>query len=226
MKRIALFLWTLFSCIIVRSQQLQVHYDFRPDRNYITTTLEHFAPDAMGSTFFFIDFNHSKSGPSEAYWELARELKFSESPWSAHLEYNGGLNRIVPFAINNAYLLGATYSMNANDFSKGFSVSAMYKYIQGNAAVHNYQITGVWYLHSSNQKFSFTGFADFWREKHVVYDDNVAVNANYVFLTEPQLWYNINKFFSIGTELELSTNFGAIYGLKFFPTIAAKWIIN
>ena len=67
-------------------------------------------------------------GVASAYWEIARELKFWKGPFSAHLEYNGGLAK--GFSYNNAYLAGATYTYNNASFSRGFTLTAMYKYIQ------------------------------------------------------------------------------------------------
>jgi hypothetical protein len=223
MKKFTFIFFLLATVTVAKSQNVQLHYDFSSDRGYLTTTVEKFAPDQYGSTFFFIDFNHSADGPTEAYWELARELKNWDGPLSVHLEYNGGLNRVIPLAINNAYLLGGTYSWNAGDFSKGFSLSAMYKMIQGNTAPHNVQLTAVWYLNMLKGKVSFTGFADFWTEKHLVFDEAGATEVGFVFLSEPQLWYNLNKSFSVGSEVELSYQFAGMAGFNVYPTLAARW---
>lgn len=223
MKKFTFIFFLLATCLVAKSQNVQLHYDFSSDRGYLTTTVEKFAPDQYGSTFFFIDFNHSANGPTEAYWEMARELKNWDGPLSVHLEYNGGLNRVIPLAINNAYLLGGTYSWNAKDFSKGFSLSAMYKMIQGNTAPHNAQFTAVWYLHMLEGKLSFTGFADFWTEKHLVFDDAGATEVGFIFLSEPQLWYNLNKSFAVGSEVELSYQFAGMAGFNVYPTLAARW---
>lgn len=226
MKKFALFFFLIAVTSMAISQNVQVHYDFLSERNYLTTTVEQFKPDAFGSTFFFIDLNHSSKGITEAYWEIARELKKWEAPVSVHVEYNGGLNTAMQF--NNAYLLGGTYSWNASDFSKGFSVSAMYKNIQGNTSPHNGQLTGVWYLHLLKSKLSFTGFVDFWSEKHTVSNDGFIANfqdVDFVFLSEPQLWYHLNKSFSIGSEIELSYNFAGMAGFNVYPTVAFKWTL-
>lgn len=227
MKRITLVVLLVAVSVLAKSQNLQLHYDFSSDRNYLTSTIEKFAPDAYGSTFFFVDFNYGDNGPIEAYWEIARELKKWNGPISIHVEYNGGLG--TGFSINNAYLLGGTYSWNAADFTKGVSFSAMYKHIQKNDEPHNFQLTTVWYLHLLNNKVSFTGFADFWKENHTVSNDGFVADfqeVNYVFLTEPQLWYNFNQKFSLGTEVELSYNFGTMPGFNVFPTMGAKWTFN
>ena len=204
---------------LIAQTNLQLHYDFGAGRNYLTSTIERFKPDANGSLFYFVDMNYDANGPTEAYFEIARELKFWDGPLSAHIEYNGGLHAQtgMSFQINNAYLLGGTYSLNSEDFSKGISLSAMYKLIQGNIEPHNFQLTTVWYMHLFNGKFSFTGFADFWREKTFL--------GSYTFLSEPQFWYNFNKNISAGGEIELGYNFAGNPdpGFKICPTLAIKY---
>ena len=222
-------LLTIFISALATSgfaQNVQLHYDagrFMYDelsgRPLFTTTVEMFKTDKWGSTFFFIDMDYKSDGVASAYWEIARELKFWEGPMSAHLEYNGGIS-YVP----NSYLLGATYTYNSKDFSKGLSLSAMYKYIQKIDKPHNYQLTGVWYIHfAKDQICTFTGFADFWREKSSIGD--------YIFLSEPQFWLHLNKLkgvddnfkLSIGTEVELGYNFAARDGFYAIPTAAIRW---
>ena len=212
------------------AQNIQLHYDLGSAlyneldaRPKLTTTVEMFKPDAWGSTFFFVDMDYADGKVASAYWEIARELKFWDNPFSLHVEYNGGLNYI-----NNAYLGGLTYTYNAKDFSKGFALSAMYKYIHNGYKPNNFQLTGTWYYHFADQKFSFSGFADFWREKHTDIKGN---KHDYVFMTEPQFWVNLNKFkgvsdkfnMSIGTEVEITNNFAIMDGWYVLPTIAAKW---
>ncbi len=60
--------------------------------------------------------DYTSEGVASAYWEIAREVKFWKGPFSAHLEYNGGLAK--GFSYNNAYLAGATYTFNNASFSK------------------------------------------------------------------------------------------------------------
>ena len=210
------------------AQNLQTHYDF--DREHITTTLEMFKPDAYGNTFFFVDMNYDpklvNSGVSLGYWEIARVLKTEKMPIGAHVEFNSGIGTWKAgefagyFNINNAFLAGVDYSWNAGDFSKGFAVKALYKYIHKK---HNasFQFTGVWYWHFLDRKLTFMGFADFWKEDTFFSADG-SRSGEYVFLTEPQIWYNLNDHFSFGGELELSNNFD-VAEFKARPTVAVKW---
>ena len=227
MKKLVLaFIASLFA-FGAFSQNIQMHYDLGKDRGYLTSTVEMFRPDKTGNTFFFIDFDYGAGdveGVSLSYFEIARCFKLGKSPFSWHGEYNGGFGQFkaTPFngaySINNAWLTGLDYSWNASDFSRGFSLKALYKNI---AHKHDasFQLTGVWYLNFAKAKMSFTGFADFWKE------DNVfgTKTTEFVFLSEPQLWYNFNKNFAAGGEIELSNNFGGMEGFNVMPTLGAKY---
>ena len=231
MKRLHTYLaivMLLCTSAIAKAQNVQLFYDF--GRNCVTSTVEMFRPDGGGSTFFFIDFDYTPQAYG-AYWEIARELNFwqdSKLNWlSIHLEYNGGLNNTMSF--NNAFLGGLTYSGHSKDFTKTWSLSAMYKVIPGTIGlngtkqIHNFQITGVWGIEFAKGWCTFSGFADFWREPRA------WQGTEYIFITEPQFWVNLNRIkgwdkvnLSIGSEVELSTNF-VEKGFAVMPTVGAKW---
>lgn len=211
------------------AQNIQLHYDF--GRNAVTSTVEMFRPDAGGSTYFFIDFDYTPR-VSGAYWEISRELCFwkeSSMDWlSIHLEYNGGLNNVAG-SFNSSYLGGLTYSGHSNDWSKTWSLSAMYmatpglKDFSGKCQMHNFQVTGVWNLSFLNEWISVDGFASFWREVRDWQD------TEFCFITEPQLWVNLKNIkgweninLSVGTEMEVSCNF-VEKGFRLMPTLATKW---
>jgi hypothetical protein len=233
MKKFVLaFVASLFA-IGAFSQNIQTHYDMGKDRGYITTTVEMFKPDKTGNTFFFIDMDYGSNGiknsPSLAYFEIARCFHLGTSPFSWHVEYNGGLFNSygVGQKISNAWLTGIDYSWNAKDFSKGISLKALYKNIANttDSKPNNFQLTAVWYLEFAKGKFRFDGFADFWREGHMVSSDGwkTAEEKKFIFLTEPQLWYNCTKKFAVGSEVEISSNFSGHDGFMVNPTAAVKY---
>jgi hypothetical protein len=230
MKKQLLFFGLAFLiCGNIWAQNLQVHYDLGENRNHLTTTLEMFKPDAWGNTFFFVDFDYNAGdveGVSLAYMEIARALKFWESPLAVQVEYNGGFGQFttpggnMAYQINDAWLSGLQYTFNNSDFSKVFTLQLLYKNIRGKHDF-SYQLTGVWGLHFFDRKVSFMGFADFWREDmNYIGTDKVT---EFVFLTEPQIWYNFSSNFSLGTEIEISSNFGGNKGFMINPTLAVRW---
>lgn len=213
MKKILLFV-ALFVTTLVSAQNFQLHRDF--ERGHFTTTFEMFKPDKYGNTFTFIDFDYNASvGTNFAYYEIARVLKTEKMLVGAHIEYNGGHGNA--FSLNEAWIFGANYGKGSAKW--GFSTYAGYKAFTGADGEANFQITGTWYWNIVPDKLTFSGFADYWTQKGLFFDGNV-------FLAEPQLWFHLNKTFSIGGELELSSNFGTFNSaLKGRPTVAVKWNI-
>lgn len=228
MKKILLFFSFMAFIAAVNAQNIQAHYDFGKDRKLITTTVEMFKPDKFGSTFFFIDMDYSSdardvdNGLSLAYWEIARAFKWNETQKvMPRVEYNGGVLKLdgigTPFIpIENCFLAGIENTWASADFSKILTLQANYKYIQDKEDAA-FQLTAVWTVQMLQNKLTFTGFADFWKEE-------MFWGTDYRFLSEPQLWYNFAKNFSLGTEIELSNNFvGDEFAVK--PTVAIKWTL-
>jgi len=229
---------------------LQVFYDFAPDRQHVTTTLEGFYADNWGNTFFFIDHDFGSRNdkghvyaPSGTYMEIARCLNFWQNTAlggaSLHVEYNGGVYN--GFTINHAFLGGLDYFLHSADFKNTLNIKALYKYIDYNGGVNlqglarksavPMQFTLVWGLQDlfGLTGLRFSGFADFWWEDHSVSDGTVERDSPYVFISEPQLWYNLGQWigvpqFNIGGEVELSYDFGGIAGFKVRPCAGVKWV--
>ena len=233
MKKSLLFsLMAVFS-MAVSAQNVQVHYDFGrllyPDqeggRQSVTMTLEQFTADQWGSWYYFVDVDFSRKFTEGAYTEISREFNLGkQSPFAAHVEYDGGLNRFGSF--QQAALVGGAWNGHNADFSTTYSVQLMYKQFfksyDTTRAYASVQLTGVWSTTFANKAMTFAGFIDLWR------GENAFGHGQLVLLSEPQLWYNFkNQHLSIGTEVEISNNF--IYNTynddSFFinPTLALKW---
>lgn len=234
MRKIIFASLLLFS-FVAQAQNLQVLYDMGNGRKHVTTTLEMFRPDTWGNTFFFVDMdfnNGNKHHPSLAYMEIVRCLKFWDAPLSAHVEYNGGLlidnGSGLGFPINNAFLGGVDYGWNDKAFTKFLNLKVLYKNIVGKNP-NSFQLTGVWNLNFLQNKLTLSGFADFWREDNVNFTNAkgellaLPTSTKYVFVSEPQFWYNATKNLSLGGEIEIGSNFSTVDGLKICPAIGAKW---
>jgi len=210
MKKL-LILFAFFTAFTLSAQNLQLHYDF--EREHLTTTFEFFKVDKYGNTFTFIDFDYNSDvGVSSAYYEIARVLKTEKMPVGVHVEYNGGLSN--QFSFNEAWIFGANYS-KANA-KWGFSTYAGYKAFTG-AGKGNFQVTGTWYWNIVKDKLTCSGFADLWTEN--------GLSEKTVFLSEPQLWFHLNKSFSVGGEVELTNNFAYDFNFNVRPTLGIKWNI-
>ena len=232
MRRLVIAL-CIFVALIAKAQtNLQVLYDFGKDRNYLTTTVEMFKADKWGTNYLFVDmyFNGgTQHYPSTAYTEIARTLKFWNGPLSAHVEYYGGLFGVCSsyLPINNAWLAGVDYGWHDTSFTKFLNFKVLYKYIQGKNPA-SFQLTGVWNLNYFNKKLTVSGFADFWREDNVNFtnangDVIIPSTTDFVFITEPQFWYNATEHLSLGGEVQVASNFSAVNGLKVAPKVGIKW---
>lgn len=234
MKKILLSI-ALVLCAAVNAQNIQLHYDLgkhlynteEHERQDVTVTYETFKADNLGSWYYFIDADVDKDGISCAYTELSREFNIGKSGLAAHVEFDGGLVR--GGSIKSAALVGAAWNGHNADFSTTYSVQLMYKQFFGqkkplDGNTHAYasvQCTGVWSTTFANDKLTFSGFIDLWR------GEKFNKHGQLVLLAEPQLWYNVSKKVSFGTEVEVSNNFitNLANNKTFFinPTLACKF---
>lgn len=227
MKRVLLLFSFMAFMAAASAQNVQLHYDFGDGRKMLTSTVEMFKPDKYGSTFFFIDMDYGAEGTgvdngiSLAYWEIARAFKWNETQkFMPRVEFNGGTMKLVTpdfegfVPIENCWLAGIERTWASADFSKILTLQANYKNIKGKEDAA-FQLTAVWTIQMLEGKLTFTGFADFWKEE-------MPWATDYRFLSEPQLWYNPCKNFSLGGEVEISNNFvGAEFAVK--PTLGVKY---
>ena len=216
---------------------LQVFYDFGKDRGHVTTTLEGFYNDNWGNTFFFIDYDFNKRvdgkvvSPSKSYMEIARCLNFwgntALAPLSLQVEYNGGIDTGA-----HNFLFGLDYFLHSKDFKNTFNFKLLFKTFNGVASSDvPVQFTFVWGLQDlfGVEGLRFSGFADVWGENVSNFMEGGTQARKVVFISEPQLWYNVGKFFgcpnlNLGGEVELSANFAGYDGFKVRPCLGAKWV--
>ena len=216
---------------------LQTFYDFGKNRGHFTTTLEGFYNDNWGNTFFFIDYDYNlkdaklvPQGPSGSYMEIARCLNFWQntplSPLSLQVEYNGLVG------VNQNFLFGLDYFLHSDDFSNTFNFKLLYKtFSNGATSDIPLQFTFVWGMQDlfGLKGLRFSGFADIWGENVINFMEGADKPRKFVFISEPQLWYNIGSLFgvpnlNIGGEVELSWNFAGYDGFYARPCIGTKWV--
>ncbi len=228
--------------LTANAQNVQFHYDFGhalygslTGRPNVTTTIEMFKPDDWGNTYFFTDIDYFSDGAAGAYWEISREFNISSNKqWALHAEYNGGMTSIerttIASRFQHAALAGGTWNWANSDFTRTFSLQALYKhYFHGfsREAFESFQATAVWGDTFAHGMLTFSGYIDVW------YD--ATVNGSLIVSGEPQFWFNFNALkgcekikLSVGTEVEISNNFvvddkGRDNRFYAIPTMAAKW---
>ncbi|QAR31222.1 DUF5020 family protein [Ornithobacterium rhinotracheale] len=208
-----------------QAQEFQLHYDLGKDRDYLTGTFEIFKPDRLGSTFMFtdIDFNRP-DGASLVYFEIARKFNIKNKTIDGlnfHIEYNDGFlitqgDTPLGIPIKPAVLTGIGFPVKIGNFT--IQTSYLYKWIQDSNGLDG-QFTAVWFKNFAQNKITFRGFLDVWSTPAA------DGGKNAVFLTEPQLLYNINEHFSLGTEIEISKNFVPSNDFQINPTVMARWVL-
>lgn len=210
------------------AQNLQIHYDLGKDREYFTTTLEMFRPDEYGSTFFFVDMDYNRGGNNSvslAYWEIARYINLPfAGKLSATVQYNDGMLHIkgtpIDVPLGHIWLGGFNHPINLGFVTLGQDFLLRKDYLSKNSV--DVQLTTTWFVPFFDGKLSFTGFLDIWSTKQAV--DINKDESKIVVLSEPQLWYSFDKHLSVGSELEISSNF--IPGesdIQVMPTLGVKW---
>ena len=216
---------------------LQTFYDFGRNRDHFTTTLEGFYNDNWGNTFFFIDYDYNAKNskgvnqdPSGSYMEIARCLNFWQdsalAPLSLQVEYNGLVG------VNQNFLFGLDWFVHNADFSNTFNFKLLYKTFSAGASSNvPLQFTFVWGMQDifGVTGLRFSGFADIWGENVINFMEDFSKSGKTVFISEPQLWYNIGQHMGIpnlhiGTEVELSYDFAGYAGFYARPCIGTKWV--
>ena len=240
MKKLFITLTAIVAMAFCANAQVNIQEQYDFNREHLTTTLEMFKADNWGSTFFFTDIYHplQYSMPMGYYTEIARSLNFWQDTklgaLSAHAEWNGGQ------LANRAWLFGAEYFLHSQDFRYRLTLEVLYKTIVDNDQDVPMQFTIVWGCDDifGVKGLAFSGFADFWWEKWTwgVKENGDPDVTNVVFISEPQIWYNIGQFFNcpnlnIGGEVEFAYNFAGAWrpvfsdnkGLTIAPACGLKW---
>jgi hypothetical protein len=160
MKKLFVLAAAAISMAASAQVNVQLHYDFgrhlypnaEGNRGRVTTTVEMFKADRLGSTYFFVDMDYSGNmanplnaylpptdqeegiinGTIGAYMEISRDFTFykvkrnDKHSFSAHAEYNGGLS-LGGKSFQQAVLVGPAWNWHSADFKKTFTLQVMYK---------------------------------------------------------------------------------------------------
>lgn len=221
--------------MLIGAQNLQMQYDFSEDRKFITTTLEMFKPDTLGSTFWFVDFDFNLPGSprsmSSAYWEISRDFYIpglrkhpAFDQLTFHLEYNDGFaaykvaeDTLGAYSYNSIFLTGFSHPVKIGQVV--LTTQWLCRIARGMDAP-DFQFTVVWFQPLLRGKVLMTGFADLWSQDKIFDPENKEL----VFMAEPQLWYLITPKIALGGELEIGKNFP--FGpneWEFRPALGFRW---
>lgn len=221
----------LVGCVGAFGQGIELHRVFaerlfpKAGRPEWTITAEQMGVLKWGVIRGRVDLHvEGKSRVAGGYGEFVYEWRTKANGWAVHTEYDGGVNRGGSYG--EAILAGGCYRWDSPDFSQGFSIAGLYKYIPDNKAHHNYQIVGTW-QYGTGHLVEVKGFAKVWRE-YLVGDGG----GEYHLWTEPQLWLNLSALrgsflhesnFSLGTEVAIRYSLGEATTFYAIPSVAVRF---
>jgi len=234
-------------CLIapLLGQNLQLHYELRGDKQYVTSTLEQFTGDKLGLTYWFIsaaytdlygESNLLNGNATSIYGEFYRFFNIPKTGGlMAGIQYADGFmiypeivevmpdieewgTSIAGMSFHRYWMAGLAYNVPIGKMHVLTSVWGKWK--QGYQ--FDWQLTLAWGHNFANDKLTFNGFFDVWGEKPL---NSPSTPYKVVLLTEPQLYYNFNPHLALGVKTQISVNFEYGYDeqLRFAPTIAARW---
>jgi hypothetical protein len=153
------------------------------------------------------DFQGASHNISQAYIQVSQSFRCWKPPIFLSLQYSGGLGVTEPkqysYYLNNAFSLGLSYPFQW----KGAWLSAVlnYKYIPYAKPTHDPLFTLYWWSGYFHYKVEFAGDFSTWTENKDHGDIYTAGQRGkrFFFFAEPQLWYNVNKIFSLGTRINM-----------------------
>jgi len=151
------------------------------------------------------DLQGASHNIGQTYIQVSQSFRCWKPPVFLSLQYSGGLGVTEPkeysYYINNAFSLGLSYPFQW----KGAWLSAVlnYKYIPYPKPTHDPLFTLYWWSGYFHYKLEFSGDFSIWTENKDHGDAYTAGQRGkrFFFFAEPQLWYNINKTFSLGTKI-------------------------
>jgi hypothetical protein len=243
MKFLAVILLSLFS-VEAFSQSLQLHYDFRhsidPNRNpknFPTLYFEYFKTLDTGKIFikpgsFLIktqaDFTGDQNNIGKYYMQVSQEFRFWKPKVFIDLQYSGGLGITTPrqysYYILNTYSAGISYPFKIGEAY--LSSILFYKYVPYAKPSNDFLYTMYFYHGLFHYKAEFAGDFSIWTENRNHGDATTATPSGkrFYFFAEPQVWYNLNKRFSVGSKVNTYYHVNTTDNVfEICPTAALRW---
>ncbi len=160
----------------------------------------------------------------------AKRNNFWNPPVFVHVEYNGGVGvaqgSSFGYSINNAFLLGPQTPFQWGDDWQ--SVSLCYRYSPFDRPSHDAQLSFYWSKNLPEGRFDFSGSLVLFTENRNHGDPGTAglSGKKVLFWGQPQIWFNVSRVFSIGSQLTMYYHIYSYSGsVLVYPTIAVKYLL-
>jgi hypothetical protein len=209
----------LFATIIpTRSQDLQIHYDFRHwvdpklnSKNFPMVSFQYFKNiDTVGTGSFLFKFQSFLSGKkgnnSQTFLQLSQTLRFWKPKLYMNLSYTGGLGIAPPnygYYLTNSFGIGIAYPFQWK--GSWVSVSGNYRYNAFEKASHDIQLTLYMGRSFAHYKIFVEGSIVAWTENR---DQGIEFThrlkgKKFAFFGDPQVWIRVRNGLSIGSRVSL-----------------------
>lgn len=229
-------LFVCLTCLSVRAQQLQVHYDFRHSidpalnrRNFASLSYEYFkGNDSTGSFLLKMqtDFSGENNNVGQLFLQVSKNIRYWKPKVDLAFTYSGGLGVAPPaygYYLTNTFGIGAAYPFQW----KGgwFSTSLVYRYSTFARPSHDAQFTFYFGRGFFNYRIFVAGSLVAWSENRNQGTDFTKhlTGKKTAFFGDPQCWVKVTKTVSVGTRINLFyhllTNADQ---LQVYPTLALK----
>ena len=239
------FIW-LSLCIFsspALSQNLQLHYDFRHAidpkhnrQNFPTLYFEYFKSQTdtslfikPGSFLFKVetDLQGDKNNIGKSFVQVTQTFRLWKPKIFIGVQYSGGLGVTEPkqysYYISNALSIGPSAPFQW----KGayFNVFVYYTYNMLKKPSNDVMLSFYWWKGFMNYKLEFAGdFELYTLNKNQGDDFTKGLTGKTVsFFGEPQVWFNLNKSFAIGSKQLMYYHVNTTEDLfQVYPTIAVR----
>jgi hypothetical protein len=143
------------------------------------------------------------------------------------LQYSGGGGITQPteysYYITNTYQAGAEIPFQ---WKGAFLTTVLdYKLVAYTKPTNDPIFTQYWYKGFFYYKLEFAGDFSIWTENKNHGDETTAglKGKRFFFFAEPQLWYNLNKTFAVGSKLNCYYHVNIIADIfQAYPTVAVR----
>ncbi|MGZ3872546.1 MAG: DUF5020 family protein [Mucilaginibacter sp.] len=225
------------------SQNLQLHYDFRhtvdPDRNaknFPVLYFEYFKSQTDTSAFIkpgsFLfkaetDLSGDKNNIGKAFVQVTQTFRLWQPKVFVGIQYSGGLGVTEPkqysYYINNAFSVGPSLPFQW----KGayFNAFVYYTYNRLTKPSNDLMLSFYWWKSFFNYKIEFAGDFELYtinkNRGDALTSDLKGKTVS--FFGEPQVWFNLNKSFALGSKQLLYYHVNTSQNVfEVYPTLAIK----
>ena len=231
-------------CAMACSQQLQLHYDPRHwldpahnAKNFPTLYFQYFKAETPDSSFiklgsFLLQMQCDLPGPQgnigKFFIQTSQALRFWDPKVFLEVKYSGGLGIAEPgaygFYIANSYSLGVVVPFQWNDVF--LSASLDFSYTAFALPSHDVLASIYWWKGLWDYLVDLAGDVQIWTQNE---NQGTSLTANLrgkrtSFYGEPQIWFNVDRSFSVGSKVNLYYNILTLDGtLQIYPTLAVRY---